>query len=78
MGKHDRAMASVIALTPSGELLNLPLERALGSVERSADVAAYRNAFDAQTILFTSNPDLAAAVERAGAARIDLLTGVPA
>lgn len=36
------------------------------------------NAFDAQTILFTASPDLAAEAERIGATRIDLVTTVPA
>lgn len=41
-------------------------------IERCLPIVAH-NAFDAQTILFTSSPDLAAAAERVGAARIDLL-----
>ncbi|HEY5349474.1 MAG TPA: hypothetical protein VIJ64_07070, partial [Candidatus Lustribacter sp.] len=40
-------------------------------IERCIPIIAH-NAFDAQTILFTSSPDLAAAAERLGAARIDL------
>ena len=46
-------------------------------IDRCIPILA-ENAFDAQTILFTSSPDLAAAAERIGAARIDLLAGVPA
>lgn len=46
-------------------------------IERCIPILA-QNAFDAQTILFTSSSDLAAAAERIGAARIDLLAGVPA
>ncbi len=42
-------------------------------IERCLPIIAH-NAFDAQTILFTSSPDLAAAAERVGAARIDLVT----
>jgi uncharacterized protein YhaN len=46
-------------------------------IERCIPILA-ENAFDAQTILFTSSADLAAAAERVGATRIDLLAGVPA
>jgi hypothetical protein len=46
-------------------------------IERCIPVLA-ENAFDAQTLLFTSSADLAAAAERIGAARIDLVAGVPA
>jgi DNA repair exonuclease SbcCD ATPase subunit len=46
-------------------------------IERCLPIVAH-NAFDAQTILFTTSPDLAAAAERVGAARIDLVTTVPA
>ena len=42
-------------------------------IERCLPIIAH-NAFDAQTILFTSSPELAAAAERVGAARIDLVT----
>jgi DNA repair exonuclease SbcCD ATPase subunit len=42
-------------------------------IERCIPIIAH-NAFDAQTILFTASPDLAAAAERLGAARIDLVT----
>jgi uncharacterized protein YhaN len=48
-----------------------------GRIERCIPILA-QNAFNAQTILFTSSADLAAAAERIGAARIDLLAGVPA
>ncbi len=44
-------------------------------IERCLPIIAH-NAFDAQTILFTCSPDLAAAAERVGAARIDLITTV--
>ena len=46
-------------------------------VERCIPIIAH-NAFDAQTILFTASPDLAAVAERIGATRIDLVTTVPA
>jgi hypothetical protein len=46
-------------------------------IERCIPIIAH-NAFDAQTILFTASPDLAAAAERIGAARIDLVASVPA
>jgi hypothetical protein len=46
-------------------------------IERCLPIIAH-NAFDAQTILFTCSPDLAAAAERVGAARIDLSAAVPA
>jgi DNA repair exonuclease SbcCD ATPase subunit len=42
-------------------------------IDRCIPIIAH-NAFDAQTILFTASPELAAAVERLGAARIDLVT----
>jgi len=42
-------------------------------IERCIPIIAH-NAFDAQTILFTASPALAAAAERTGAARIDLIT----
>jgi len=42
-------------------------------IERCIPIIAH-NAFDAQTILFTASPGLAAAAERIGAARIDLVT----
>jgi energy-coupling factor transporter ATP-binding protein EcfA2 len=45
-------------------------------IERCIPILA-QNAFDAQTLLFTSSLDLAIAAERFGAARIDLLAGVP-
>jgi DNA repair exonuclease SbcCD ATPase subunit len=46
-------------------------------IERCLPILA-ENAFDAQTVLFTSSADLAAAAERIGASRIDLVTSVPA
>jgi DNA repair exonuclease SbcCD ATPase subunit len=46
-------------------------------IERCIPILA-ENAFDAQTVLFTSSADLAAAAERIGASRIDLVTSVPA
>jgi AAA domain-containing protein len=46
-------------------------------IERCIPIIAH-NAFDAQTILFTASPDLAAAAERIGATRIDLLVHAPA
>jgi hypothetical protein len=46
-------------------------------IERCIPIIAY-NAFDAQTILFTASPALAAAAEHLGAARIDLVASVPA
>jgi DNA repair exonuclease SbcCD ATPase subunit len=42
-------------------------------IERCIPIIA-RNAFDAQTILFTASPELAAVAERIGATRIDLVT----
>jgi hypothetical protein len=42
-------------------------------IDRCIPIIAH-NAFDAQTILFTASPELAAAAERLGAARIDLVT----
>jgi hypothetical protein len=45
-------------------------------IERCIPIIAH-NAFDAQTILFTASPDLAAAAERSGATRIDLVSAVP-
>jgi DNA repair exonuclease SbcCD ATPase subunit len=42
-------------------------------IERCIPIIAH-NAFDAQTILFTASPELAAVAERIGATRIDLLT----
>jgi uncharacterized protein YhaN len=46
-------------------------------IERCIPIIAH-NAFDAQTILFTASPALAAAAEHLGAARIDLVASVPA
>lgn len=46
-------------------------------LERCIPIIAH-NAFDAQTILFTASPELAAVAERIGATRIDLVTTVPA
>jgi DNA repair exonuclease SbcCD ATPase subunit len=46
-------------------------------IERCIPIIAH-NAFDAQTILFTASPELAAVAERIGATRIDLVTSVPA
>jgi DNA repair exonuclease SbcCD ATPase subunit len=43
-------------------------------VERCIPIIAH-NAFDAQTILFTASAELAAAAERIGATRIDLMAG---
>jgi uncharacterized protein YhaN len=45
-------------------------------IDRCLPIVAH-NAFDAQTILFTCSADLAAAAERVGAARIDLVSPVP-
>jgi hypothetical protein len=42
-------------------------------IERCIPIIAH-NAFDAQTILFTASPELAAVAERIGATRIDLVT----
>lgn len=42
-------------------------------IARCIPIIAY-NAFDAQTILFTASPELAAVAERIGATRIDLVT----
>jgi DNA repair exonuclease SbcCD ATPase subunit len=42
-------------------------------IERCIPIIAH-NAFDAQTILFTASPELAAVAERTGATRIDLVT----
>ena len=44
-------------------------------IERCIPIIAH-NAFDAQTILFTASPELAAVAERIGATRIDLVTPV--
>jgi hypothetical protein len=46
-------------------------------IERCIPIIAH-NAFDAQTILFTASPELAAVAERIGATRIDLVSTVPA
>jgi uncharacterized protein YhaN len=46
-------------------------------IERCIPIIAH-NAFDAQTILFTASPELAAVAEKLGATRIDLVTSVPA
>ena len=44
-------------------------------IERCIPIIAH-NAFDAQTILFTASPELAAVAERIGATRIDLVSAV--
>lgn len=45
----DRAIASAIALTPSEKLGTLPLHRALGPLESSADMTPLRTAFAEQS-----------------------------
>ena len=46
--EFDRVIASAIALTPSDKLGTLPLHRALGRLESSADIAPLRTAFAEQ------------------------------